>query len=383
MTKPLNILLVIHHNLNINAGAPGVTYQLAVEYTKLGHKVAIYSFDNLPARLPEKLKMLVFPYFLAWHIKISLRKKALDVVDASTGDSWVFSLLRNRKRRPLLVTRSHGLEHAYYQGELEEARRENKKVSRRFHLYHGGLRLWEVNRSLRRSDLSLLLNQDDLAFAVKELKVRPERVWEVPNGIPALFLNLPFTNTPTDNDSPLKLAFIGSYLPRKGIKYLAPALDYILRKYPQVSMTFLGTGASQEQILSDYAPELKERITAVPKFKHEELPSLLKDHQIKIFPTLGEGFSLALIEAMACGLAPIATAISGSKSAVKDGYNGLLVPVRDVQALKLAIERLINDRELLDYIRQNSYKKAQEYSWSNIAAENISLYEEFLQKLAL
>jgi glycosyltransferase involved in cell wall biosynthesis len=84
-----------------------------------------------------------------------------------------------------------------------------------------------------------------------------------------------------------------------------------------------------------------------------------------------------LAEAMACGLAPVVTSTPGPLEIVQDGHDGLVVPARDPQAIKHALERLITDRALLDKLRRNAHAKVQPYSWSQIAQQRLQLYEEF------
>ena len=63
----MKILLAIHHPLDPNLGAPGVTWRLGQEYIKLGHEVKFFSFDDLPKFL---LTWQRESYFLSsWHLK--------------------------------------------------------------------------------------------------------------------------------------------------------------------------------------------------------------------------------------------------------------------------------------------------------------------------
>lgn len=376
----MKILLTIHHELNPNAGAPGATWQLGQEYQKLGHEVQYYTFDNLPQGLPGLAKAVIFPEFVARHIFALSNKQAVDVVDASTGDAWLWAkMLQNvGKKRPSLITRSHGLEHGVHLDQLEESKRGNLRLSWKYPLYHGGFRLWEVAMSLRCADLVLLLNRRDAQYAVEQLGVKPERTRIVANGIPEAFLNLAFEPMPDVENATIGIAQVGNYIPRKGIHYSTPALNTILDRYSQVKVSFLGTGRSQAEVLADFDPKVRDRIQVVPRYSQEMLPTLLKGHQIKLFPSLFEGFSLALTEAMACGLAPITTATPGSMEIVRDGHNGIVIPLRDHQAIEQALERLISDRPFLERLRHNAYTTAQRYSWARIAHDNLSFYEQAL-----
>jgi glycosyltransferase involved in cell wall biosynthesis len=81
---------------------------------------------------------------------------------------------------------------------------------------------------------------------------------------------------------------------------------------------------------------------------------------------------------MACGLAPITTATPGPMRIVRDGHDAIIIPPRNSQAIEQALERLINDRPDLDRLRCNAYATAQNYSWTRIARETLTFYEEAL-----
>lgn len=376
----MNILLTIHHYLDPNAGAPGVTLKLGREFQKLGHHVDYYSFDDLPSQLPEIVKSIVFPAFVANHLRTLARNKSIDVIDASSGDAWVWAKLhRNSSDRSLLVSRSHGLEHVMHLEILAEARQGNLDLSWKYPLYHGGFRLWEVAQSLTACDLALLLNQYDADYAIHQLGVDSERARIVTNGIPEGFLNLPVEPTP-DADGTLRIVQVGSYIPRKGIGYGVPAVNQILQQHPQVMMSFMGTGCSEDRVHADFDPTVRDRVKVTPHYDHELLPSLLQGHHIKLFPTLSEGFSLALPEAMACGLAPVTTATPGPMEIVRDRINGILVAPRDTAAIVQALERLIGDRVYLDRLRQSAHATAQNYDWKQIATNTLILYDQALAK---
>ncbi|MFF2094268.1 glycosyltransferase family 4 protein [Paenibacillus sp. NPDC058174] len=367
----MNILLSIHHEMNKNAGAPGVTYQLYKQYQRLGHHAVLFSFDDLPSYVPGKWKGIVFPYFLFRRIRQLARAGQLDVVDASSGDAWLWALLRSRRHSPALVSRSHGLEHTMHENLLEEQRRGHVKLSWKYPLYHGGLRLQEVAISFRRADGALFLNHRDFEYAVSRLKVKSPFARVVRNGLPDEFLQLPIV---FQKEKEIRIAQIGSYIPRKGILYTAQALDGILREYPHVKMSFIGTGCSRETVLRDYAEALHGQIEVVSEYSHEELPSLLADHHIKLFPTLSEGFPLSLIEAMACGLAPVTSFTTGSF--LVDGRDALIVPFRDSTAIQSKLRQLIEDPDYLLAVRKKAYETAQQHEWNRIAGEAIAFYEQ-------
>lgn len=381
----MKILLTCHYNFDTNAGAAGVTWRLGQEYEKLGNEVFYYSLDDLPNKLHRLAKFATFPEFVAhqvWHL---CNQQEIDVVDASTGDGWVWSWLQKvQKNRPLLVARCHGLEHIEHEEYLQEAEQGNIKLSWKYGLYRGSLRLWEAAASMRYSDLVLLLNSCDAKYVIENLGVKSERVRIVPNGIADIFLNLPFESMPSTDDSVIRIAQIGTYIPRKGIYYSVPALNKILARYPKVEVSFFGTKCFEcpdpAQVYADFDPGVRDRVKVIPYYTNETLPELLKGHHIKLFSTISEGFGIALIEAMACGLAPITTATPGPLEIVRDGYDAIVIPPRNSQAIEEALELLISNRSFLAQLRRNAYNTAQSYSWAKIAQTNLSFYEQACQQ---
>ena len=387
----MNILLIIHHHLDPNSGAPGVTLKLGQYYEQLGHNVFYYSFDDLPKYLPTLAQMIAFPEFVAAHLANLIKSQSIDVIDASTGDTWFWSrfLKKTLSNSPLLAVQSHGLEQIVHQEFLKEAQLNSLPISWKYPLYHGGMRLWEVAESLRQADIAFMLNRRDADYTVEELKVAPERVHILANGIPDNFLNLSFElNTSQDTASQdttsqdLTIALVGTYISRKGIHYSLPALKTILARYPQVKVSFLGTCCPEEQVYADFESAFHHRIRVVSSYPHHYLPFLLQGHEILLFPSLSEGFGLAVLEGMACGLAPISTDIPGPTEMVVHEENGLLIPVRDSQAIEQALERLILNRSYLNQLRQKAYTTAQSYSWLQITQKRLAIYEEVLSKKA-
>jgi glycosyltransferase involved in cell wall biosynthesis len=371
----MKVLFTLHDEVTPDAGGMGVTAGLAKVYRELGHEVESLSFGQLPRRLPFRAKSLLFPEFAAWY----LSRTDADVIDAANGDAWVFGHLRRRlrgARRPLLVTRSHGIVHTADAARREEAARGGLELSWKYDLYWGGWRLKEVADSLRLADLCLFLNDDEHAFAIERLGVAPERARIVDNGIPDDLLGLPLDLGAAEDT--VRFAHVGSYLPLKGVRYATAALAEVLERHPGASVSFLGPGCAPERVLADFPAAVRPHVAVVSKYRREELPGLLAGHSAVVSATLKEGFPLGLLEAMACGLTVVTAATPGPLQYVRDGENGLVVPRADAPAMALALERLIADPPLTRRLREAAHATAQGYSWQRIAPETLGLYEEAL-----
>jgi glycosyltransferase involved in cell wall biosynthesis len=370
----MRIVLCVHHRLDANTGAPGITLRLGSEYEALGHDVAYVSFNDLPPRLPDPARELLFPEAAAWLLR--RRGAGAEVIDATTGDAWLWARLGRRRGSPKLVTRSHGLEHVYWQATVDEARAEGHRLPARTRWYHGGLRLWEVAASLRASDACVFSNHPDLEHAVARLGVQRDRATVVLNGIPAEFQHLELHAI----ENGAGVAVIGTWASRKGARYAAEALGAVLLRRPDLRALLLGTRVPEREVLAAFPEPVRSRVTVIESYDHSRLPQLLEGAQVLLSASLAEGFSVAVPEAMAAGLAPVATALPGTRELVRDGENGLLVPPRDARALESALDRVLEDRDLLARLRSQAQVDAQQLSWRRIAERNLQVYEAALSR---
>ncbi|HET6145522.1 MAG TPA: glycosyltransferase family 4 protein [Candidatus Acidoferrales bacterium] len=370
----MRILFSIHHHLTPNLGAPGVTFQLAKHFAERGDHSKVLSFTDMPkGRLlrSEVFQQVRFP----WYVARELSKVAsdFDVIDCSSGDGWVYQTIRSRKN-VLMVARSHGMEHLVDVAFRREVAHGNQTSSWKYPIYHGGYRLWEVAQSFKTADLSVHPNDADRRFAIEHLGVQPENAVVLPSGIPDQFTRLP-ARLPSSEQSGLKLAVVGSYTHRK-INVAPQALNKILSAYPDLRVGFLGTGVSSEVVLKDYGPELHSRISVETNYSHANLPAVLAPYDVLLFPSLSEGFGLVVYEAMACGLAVVATELDALRTYLRHEHDVLFVPIGCASAIENAIVRLICDRALLTCLQRNGNETARRFTWSSIVEKTAAIYED-------
>ena len=133
--------------------------------------------------------------------------------------------------------------------------------------------------------------------------------------------------------------------------------------------------------MADFPRSLWSRISVHPCYERAQLPSLLEGHALVVSGTLKEGFPLAMLEAMACGLTVVTAATPGPLQYVRDDENGIVVPRVDAAALGAAIEGLMGEPDRLHRLRERAHATAQRYSWKRVAHDTLDLYEEALARL--
>lgn len=169
------------------------------------------------------------------------------------------------------------------------------------------------------------------------------------------------------------VACTANYRPRKGIEYLVDAMADLPEDW-NVHLLLIGDMA---------APALANRIAASPAASRihrvgsrADAPALVAACDVFCLPSVKrEGLARALIEAMAYGVAPIVTACGGSPELVVDGESGLVVPVRDTQALNAAIRRLFRDAETRRRFGEAARRRiAEQFRIEDTIAETLALY---------
>jgi glycosyltransferase involved in cell wall biosynthesis len=111
----------------------------------------------------------------------------------------------------------------------------------------------------------------------------------------------------------------------------------------------------------------------------EDIPELLQMLDVFVLPSLAEGISNTVLEAMASGLPVIATRTGGNPELIDDGDNGRLVPVSDPRALADAIAGMIAKPETIREMGERGREKVQQrFNWTRTVDDYLTVYDEVL-----
>jgi glycosyltransferase involved in cell wall biosynthesis len=363
-------VVILHSSMTVKGGAEEVTRRLTSAWRGSGHAVEVLSYDDLP-RLPPRLRRVVMAWFVLCWLLRSRAGSWADVIDSSTGDTWLYGrLTRRASRHALLVTRSHGLEPLGELAHQRELRARGRRPGRLRQLYFAHWLLWEVRQSLRCADLVRVLSSSERAYCVESLGLPPARVVVGPNGFPDELAVDPGQLTAGG----MRLAMIGRWQFLKGSAEARDLVAACLRALPEARASILGTGAAEPAVLADFPEDVRARVTVVASYPPDTLSELLRGHHIYLSMSHSEGFSLGLLEAMACGLAPVVTAVGAAPDLIADGRNGRLVEVGDVAAAVEAVRALSADDAGLEAVRRAARSSVIELSWSSVAESTLAGY---------
>ena len=149
---------------------------------------------------------------------------------------------------------------------------------------------------------------------------------------------------------------IGRLHPQKGQLCLIEAFNLAYKKNNKCRLVIIGSGYLEND-LKDKAKKMNLDKEVVFLKDRKDIPGILRMSDIFVFPSLYEGFGIALVEAMASGLPVIASKIDVLKEIVDDGINGILVENNDHIKLSEAISSLIDNIELRHYLSGNAKEK--------------------------
>ena len=165
----------------------------------------------------------------------------------------------------------------------------------------------------------------------------------------------------------LQILFVGRYVEFKKPHYMLKLAKY----FPECDFLMYGRGDSSSLIAE--ASKLKN-VKVNPPVPHERMRSIYANSDILLFPSVREGFSNVVLEALACGLPIVCFNASSLPEVVQHGKSGLLS--NNFGEMRGHLEYLISDEEARRQFSKNVRKKALEFDWNVIAPKWAKLFEQ-------
>ena len=179
------------------------------------------------------------------------------------------------------------------------------------------------------------------------------------------------------------IAYVGRIHPVKGLDQLLEAFDRVRQTHTAARLMLVGDGPPvHERGLRDGVAQrgLGEHVALRGRVDHGALPAFYAAADVVCLPSRMEATSLSGLEAMACGRPLVATDVGGLPLIVKDGVNGLLVPLGDPSALAAALSRLLGDSALRQRMGTAGRKRVlAEFSWNTIAVRTVAFYRRVIE----
>jgi len=169
--------------------------------------------------------------------------------------------------------------------------------------------------------------------------------------------NLKFKRSLGILEDDLVFIFVGRLVRDKGINELVEAFEKINKEFPETSLLLVGPFEAE---LDPLKPEIIEKMTTHPKIYEvgyqQDVRPFMAIAEILAFPSYREGFPNVVMQAGAMGLASIVTNINGCNEIIKEGINGIIIPVRNTAALHQAMKKVVLDENFRLTLGGNSRK---------------------------
>jgi glycosyltransferase involved in cell wall biosynthesis len=171
--------------------------------------------------------------------------------------------------------------------------------------------------------------------------------------------------------------------PVKGQDYLLRAFRQVVDAIPNAKLVICGDGETRPG-LERLRDELELRDHVIFTGFRLDVETVYAALDLYVHSSLSEGSSNAILEAMQCGLAVVATAVGGTAESVSEGVTGLLAPAGDTGRMAAAMVRLLRDDRLRRSMGERARTRAeQHFSVPRMVREYEQLYEAELVRRGL
>ena len=156
----------------------------------------------------------------------------------------------------------------------------------------------------------------------------------------------------------IKLIFVGQISLYKGLHHLLSVISQM--DLSKVELTLVGP-------IVDYGLYMKysncNHIHFEGFVSFNRLQEYYRNADVFVFPTLGEGFGLVVLEALSCGLPVLCSQNAGGNDCIKDGYNGFVYNPLNEEELRCKINWFVENRCQLQQMGFNAQKSVKNYTW--------------------
>lgn len=361
-----------------NAGAAGTIYWTNRALEALGHEVDEFWSPDLPRRLRHGNLhyLLELPPAFRREVALRCRRRSYDAVILDQPHAFLAGeYLQARHPEILFLNRTQG-----WEGQADEA------LARAVQPPPGFLR-GRAQATMRR----LLARHQDRTVACadgilagcspipdylgRKYGYPRERVAVIPYGVTDAFIRQPANPAP---DRWKKLLHVAQFAPFKAPEIVAAVFSRMLRLRPAVHAGWVCDRRHHEEVRNLFEPDLRDRLCLHSWTDQPALVSLYDACGIFLFPSHYEGFGKTPFEAMARGLAVVATKVGGLVDLVRAGENGFLCEPGDVDGLARRIEQLLDDPGLAARIGTQARRDVQELTWTNHARALVAFAERRL-----
>jgi len=178
------------------------------------------------------------------------------------------------------------------------------------------------------------------------------------------------------NENDTVFIFIGRIVKDKGINELVAAFNLLTKKHSRCKLLLIGSRENHlDPLLSKTEILIKENICIIPTGVQKDIRPYVSISHALTFPSYREGFPNVVLQASCMCLPCIVSDINGCNEIIEDQVNGLIIPVKNSEALESAMIYMIeNPEKRLDMIKHSRKRILERYKQEFIWDESLKLY---------
>lgn len=226
----------------------------------------------------------------------------------------------------------------------------------------------------KHSDTNVLLTQATQSIYSKEFRKDPSKNVIIHNPVDLSVLR---ENTGYDTESK-RIISVGRLSYPKNFELLVRVAEKVLKKYPEWSWDIYGKGEMKEKLQKQIDEAgIAERLILRGQVKN--LYEKYKESAFVVMTSRYEGFPMVLLEASASALPMVSFDIeTGPNEIIVDGKNGFLLPPEDEEAMRKAIQKMIENPDMRREMSSHSYEASKNFELNLILDQWVSLFDSLL-----
>ena len=188
------------------------------------------------------------------------------------------------------------------------------------------------------------------------------------------------------NSKDKQLLFVGTVCEKKGVRQLVEAMNFVVKEFPNAQLKIVGrdrllsNGQSYSKLLKDSIPdEIKANIIITGPVPNSEIPKILNEAHICVYPSHMEAMPIAWLEALSCGKVLIASNIGPGKELIENYKTGVLVNPYDPKLIAKAIIDILKNKVLCKEIGVSARNHiVKNFNSALVVDKNINFYKSIL-----
>jgi glycosyltransferase involved in cell wall biosynthesis len=211
---------------------------------------------------------------------------------------------------------------------------------------------------------------------IRELKVDPERIFVVPNGVDFERMRTLAKGVPKEFN---RIVYLGRLIRYKKVDQVLQVVRKLRSLGLDVKADIIGDGPQRER-LESLAQDIgvSEHVKFWGFLRPDDVARIMSSASVFVNPSLFEGFGMSVLEAMAFGTPVAAYDLEAYREYAKDGANCLLASPRDLDCFTNNVRNLIVSPAIARNMSRNGIETARRYDWSRIAEKVRAIYRKVI-----